>query len=432
MESSGITRNKVEYIDSRDIEYKILNILLYLFLGLIPIIDMINGYNLLSNTGLGSLIGILFRLVSIVFLFFLIIRKNRISHLIILYTFILFLFIIVSINYFRTGDLSGFFDEITYATKLLLPILYTLGISNAVNNGIVSKDIVDKVLTFFSILVPMTLIIPMLFDAGYSSYDLGGGYKGFYYSNNELNILMISVTIFAFWQFTTYKKRKFIILFLLNCVTMLLIGSKASIFCIGLLGIVYVLKKISVKSILKFLLGLLLASLLASKFFSNFIDEIVFRFQYYYTITNGSENIFNFLLSNRNLRIIPAITDIFLNNENGFLNFLFGYGHYQQFDANVLQSIMEMDFIDTLIWYGALISFSVLGFYVYVLICGIKKKNDFLYTFIYIIIFAFSMIAGHVLFSALAGGIFGIIGSCLLQKEDKDKEINEISNLQNS
>ena len=420
VQTSELNRNETKYVDTKYIESKVLSIFLYLSLVLIPIVDMINGYNLLSNSDIGSLIGILFRIISIVFLLFLIVRKNKLSHLIFLYSLILFLFIVVIMNYFRSGNLIGFFDEITYATKLVLPILYMLGISNAVNNGIVNKDIVDKVLTFFSVIVPLTLIIPMIFDAGYSSYALGGGYKGFYYSNNELNILMISITIFSFWQFTAYKKRKFIILFLFNCTTMLLIGSKTSIFCVIILGIIYILKKFSFKSIFKILIVSLIASFLALSLFSEFINEIIFRFQHYYSITNGSDNIFNFLLSNRNLRIVPAINEVFLNNDNGFLNFLIGYGHYQQFDASLLQSIMEMDIIDTLIWYGFLVSFTIFGFYIYVLLNGLRKKNNFLYNFIYIIIFTFSMIAGHVLYSALAGGVFGIVGSCLLQKDNSN------------
>ncbi|MGF2941314.1 hypothetical protein [Enterococcus xiangfangensis] len=411
----------MQIVKAKRIEPQVINSALYIFLGLIPIVDMINGYNLLENNSIGSLVGVVFRIVSILFLFFLIIQKNRILRLVLLNLFILFIFLVVYINYFRTKNVNGLIDEAMYATKLILPILYALGISNAVNNGIVDEDIVDKILTFFSFLVPLTLIVPMILNLGYSSYDLGGGYKGFYYSNNELNILMISITIFNFWQLTAHKKKFFFIPFLLNSVSMLLIGSKTSILCVLLLGMIYFFRKISIQSIIKILIVLTILIFLGSRIFSEFFDEIIFRFQYYYTITNGSDNIFNFLLSNRNLRIVPTITEVFLTNKSGFLNFIFGYGHYQQFDPNVLQSIMEMDFVDTIIWYGVVVTAAVLGFYIYVLIRGIKRKADFVYILIYITIFSFSIVAGHVLYSALAGGIFGIIGSRLLHSDSKIK-----------
>ncbi|MTD38460.1 hypothetical protein GIX45_07440 [Erwinia sp. CPCC 100877] len=415
----------MELTNDQNVYKNIIGKLLTIFLCLIPVIDMINGYNLLNETSLGSKVGILFRIATLFLLGFIILYKISRKYLILLYTLLTLLISVVVINYFRTQSVAGLADEITYATKLVLPIFYVLGISNAVNRKIIKPDTINKVLVFFSVGVPFTLIIPVLLGVGYTSYALGGGFKGFYFSNNELNVLMISITIYVFWQLIETKKRVYLLLLLLNIFAMLMIGSKTSIACIAVLVVLYIFKKFNIFSIIKVLVGAVIAGTISSLLFQSFFENLVFRFQYYYIVTEGNDNILNFFFSNRNLRVQPAFTKIYLTGSiNSLLNFLFGYGHYQQFDANRLYSIMEMDILDTLIWYGFLVTIYIAGFYIWLMYKGFKSHVSRGFLVIYIIIFIFSLLAGHVMYSALAGGIFGIIGSQFLlvaPTEEKDK-----------
>lgn len=394
---------------------KSIYILVVYLLSIIPIIDLINGYNLLYETSLGSMIGIIFRMFS--FLFFLYLSIMRISTKKLIYIYVLFFYVLVSIfiNFYRTASTPGLIDELTYGIKLLLPVVYALGLSNCINLNLVPENIVDKIFFNYAKVVPFTLIIPRIMGIGFDSYALGGGYKGLYFSNNELNILLMAISVFLFWKTIHSYSLSTILLLIFNFFSMLMIGSKTSIIVLFLLVGMYIFYKFSFK---KILVILLLASTVVPwmlKIFSTFITDLFFRFQFYYEITNARDNIFNFLLSNRNLRIVPAFENIF--NKNGFdalLNFLFGYGHYQQFDANILSTIMEMDLIDTFIWYGIGVTLLILFFYIFVFIKGIKNKEKKEYLIIFFLTFAFSTIAGHVLYSALAGGIFGIVCGNLL------------------
>lgn len=79
---------------------------------------------------------------------------------------------------------------------------------------------------------------------------------------------------------------------------------------------------------------------------------------------------------------------------------------------------MEMDFIDTFIWYGLGVTLLISFFYIFVFIKGIKNQEKREYLIIFILTLSFSIIAGHVLYSALAGGVFGIVCGNLLSVSD--------------
>lgn len=290
---------------------KIIYICIVYLLSVIPIIDLINGYNLLYETSLGSTIGIVFRMFS--FIFFAYLSIMNISNKKLLYLYVLFFCVLLSvfINFYRTSSTSGLVDELTYAIKLLLPVVYALGLSNCINLKIVPSNIVDKIFFNYAKIVPFTLIIPRLMGIGFDSYALGGGYKGLYFSNNELNILLMAISIFLFWKTLHSYNISIIILLIFNFFSMLMIGSKTSIIVLLLLIIMYIFYKFSLKKIALVLLLVFTLVPWIYRVFSNFFTELFFRFRFYYEITNAQDNILNFLLSNRNLRITPAFENLF-------------------------------------------------------------------------------------------------------------------------
>lgn len=395
----------------------------YFLLLLIPIIDCITGYFLLENKNIGSLIGQIFRIITLVFLFFSILNKGKVKEIFVIFLFCAVLFLIPTFNYIRTSSDRGFIDEVIYATKLLLPMLMILGINNAQKNKWINNKFIDNIFSFYTIFVPLSLIIPKILGIGYATYEnFDVGYKGFYYAGNELNILLLSISVLSFQK----MMRKFTIF---DCIvtmiclgSLFLVGTKTSFLVIIFLIFYNLVKKKNLKNKLKSCVIIFLILVVAygsiSTIFETQINKIVSRNQYYYeTLTKSNNSIANYIFSNRNMRIPLNFKKNYSNNLEDDLIFkmMFGVGHYQQFKSTDVSSIIEMDFFDTILWYGVPIAFTIFIFYSYVLYRGIRSKKNKDYLLSYCLIFLFSIMAGHVWYSALAGSILGMVGSKLLE-----------------
>ena len=79
---------------------------------------------------------------------------------------------------------------------------------------------------------------------------------------------------------------------------------------------------------------------------------------------------------------------------------------------------MELDFFDTFLWYGSIVAIVVFLYYSNIFISTFKTKNIFEYKLMYILVFLFSLIAGHVWYSPLSGGMFALVASMLLITND--------------
>ena len=395
----------------------------YILLLIIPVVDCITGYFLLSNSNIGSIIGQSLRIITLIFLFLSAINKQELNKIFFISLFSFCLFLIPVFNYSRTGSVQGYIDETIYASKLILPILMILGINNAQTNKDISPKFIDNIFSFYILYVPLSLIIPKVLGVGYATYEnFDAGYKGFYYAGNELNILLLSVSVLSFQRmiakFTMYNA----VTALICLGSLFLVGTKTSFLVIIFLVFYNLLKKKNLKNKLKscvvISLILVVAYISISTIFETQIDKMVSRNQYYYeTLTKSNNSIINYIFSNRNMRIPLNFKKNYSNNLEGDLifNIIFGVGHYQQFIKADLTSLIEMDFFDTVLWYGIPIAIVILLFYCFVLYKGIKNKKNEEYVFCYVLIFLFSIMAGHVWYSALAGSIFGMIGSKLLK-----------------
>lgn len=355
----------------------------YFLLLLIPIIDCITGYFLLENKNIGSLIGQIFRIITLVFLFFSILNKGKVKEIFVVFLFCAVLFLIPTFNYIRTSSDRGFIDEVIYATKLLLPMLMILGINNAQKNKWINNKFIDNIFSFYTIFVPLSLIIPKILGIGYATYEnFDVGYKGFYYAGNELNILLLSISVLSFQK----MMRKFTIF---DCIvtmiclgSLFLVGTKTSFLVIIFLIFYNLVKKKNLKNKLKSCVIIFLILVVAygsiSTIFETQINKIVSRNQYYYeTLTKSNNSIANYIFSNRNMRIPLNFKKNYSNNLEDDLIFkmMFGVGHYQQFKSTDVSSIIEMDFFDTILWYGVPIAFTIFIFYSYVLYRGIRSKK---------------------------------------------------------
>lgn len=134
--------------------------------------------------------------------------------------------------------------------------------------------------------------------------------------------------------------------------------------------------------------------------------------------------IITFLMSERNLRIVPTFQKNIINvgTLQGIINFLFGIGRYQQVDPNILRTLIELDFFDTFYWYGILAAIIVFVTYISFFIIALKQKELFKYKLMFLIVFVFSMMAGHVWFSALSSQMLALICYVLTYKKQSSKE----------
>lgn len=302
-----------------------------------------------------------------------------------------------------------------------------------------NKDIIQDVFKIYSWVYPLSLIIPRLLGIGYyiSNYAFESGYKGFYYANNELNVILMVLFIYCFQKIyddiIAYDKNLRVIKFnisniinlLLIIFSLLLIGSKTSIIAILFVCIAYLLKKEKLKYKLKYLIAFfgifLMCSIIIFFLLNDQINNIIQRIMYAYNryIDGG---FLTFLLSKRNLRIQPGI-EYWFNKNNGLINFLFGVGKYAKCPNDSISTtpfaLIELDLFDCLFWYGIIITAIVIFFYVSFYFKSFYTKNLFMEKAAFILVFSFSMIAGHVIMSANSGTIFALVTSDLYVKNQR-------------
>ena len=379
------------------------------------IIDNINGLLLMNDINLPISIGQIYRYIMLLFFGYFIIRskdKKILKRFVICFTYMLALCILYFIEH---NTISGFIIDFIYAVKLIFPfiIIYALHILDKEEK--LTGKLIDMIFYTLSIIAPLSLILPKLLNIGY---------KGFYYSNNEINVLLICTYIFSIEKLYQERKIADALLVVLNAAALFLIGSKTSLAVIVIVAFIYIYRfRKNKKWFIGILIACVLSVLLGLVVFSSQIDEMINRFVYYYNMLIDEGGIITFLMSTRNLRIMPAFQKNIMSNNItvNILNFIFGIGRFQQFGSGKLSDIMELDFFDTFFWYGAVTAITVLINYLYFFYKTRKNSNKFMYKLMYIIIFTFSMIAGHVWYSALSSGIFALVISKLLIKDEGEK-----------
>lgn len=388
------------------------------------IIDNINGILLLNKIDLVVSIGQIYRYFMILFFGYYIIKtkfRETISKFVItsIYTILL-----VTLYFVQHYSIEGLIMDITYVVKLIYPFVIIYALYGLYKRGQITGKVVDKIFSTISILGPLSLIIPRLLNIGYDAYDLGG-YKGFYFSNNEINVLLVCTFIYSINKLYETKSIKSVIISILNAAALFLIGSKTSIIAIAAVVLIYVFKmRKNKKLVIATIVVAILACIIGSVIFSKQINEMNQRFNYFYRTLTKNGGILTFLMSERNIRIAPAFEKnvIDVGMPQGIINFMFGIGRYQQVDPNVLNTLMELDLFDTFYWYGFITAFIIFKKYIEIFVHALKTKSIFQYKLMFCIVFAFSMIAGHVWYSALAGQILALVCVGLLTSKNKKQE----------
>lgn len=374
------------------------NKVLFMFFAILPIIDSANGL-LVRNYDFS--LGTLYKMMLIFFIIGRIFYMHNFSikQFIFAYRPIIFplfyIIVTVVINLFLF-DVSPFWDMII---KVIFNIVLFYSLYYLVNEKLFDSFMLSKILYTQSIIIILCLLIPFLLGTGYYSYAGNLGYKGFFYSQNELNATLL--ILFYYNIYIMYQKiniKQFVITFLLT-ICLILMSSKSSILgCILGWGffIVFAFKKkknvINKQHIILFIIVLFVVSILVLPLISDFLVRQSTLFN------NFSGDIISTITSGRNLFIRNAWAN--LSTDSSFILKLFiGNGFASTF-------LIEMDLIDIFFYLG-LVGVALVTYWIIVYVRLFRKNDNNNFRFIGLtVILLFSFFTGHIVFTATASTYF--------------------------
>lgn len=379
----------------------------YWLIMITPLIDTINGLFILKSGVTGFSIGTIYRLLLLMYIIINLCKKQAL--------FIRFL----PLLYFPiAGILRGgnnIFGCFTYGTKWLLPVTLILYYSFLVRDKYEIKKVLLRVLDIWSGFVPISLIVEYFFKLGEASY-YDAGFKGLYYSTNDIALVLIVCFIYTLWK-TLNIDSKNVIRCMLCFIAIVILSTKSSlIFAFISLGYMLITNKV-VK--IRHLVLISITSLLVWFFVKSGsqMDDILNRYINMWEGTLGENWINRFMIfttSGRTSRISSYFNEI---DRHGvyLLNLLFGW--IIPDNAHVI----EMDWHDLLCQYG------IIGFlicfieYVSLLFrCKIKAQPFWYITLVCLI---YSILAGHVISGAFSGTALAVIFSLLIIDSNINKYV---------
>ena len=326
-----------------------------------------------------------------------------------------------------TGAKLSLGTDVKYFVKYCYNIVMFFAYLSLMRSMCKNKDeFIEKV--FFvirctCIICALGIIIPYIFSLGYYTYADRLGYrgcKGYFYSGNDITavftvLMPLAAAYFLSLKEPFFSKRSIISLFsvALSVVALFLIGSKtAFIAAIGTCGFLLVFALFSIrrhgKSYLVKLLQIVVLSLLLLLIlgcivgFGRLIPGIATSLHAPAVYAN-TESVEVVVLSGRGEKLSNQF-GLFL--DGGPLTWIFGIGR------STVDSIIEMDLFEVIIYYGVVGAAAMLWLYVWLAVSFIKsllKQFDIISFALFIALgmsFGYLVLAGHVLFSVTSGQYF--------------------------
>ena len=426
---------------------------LYLFLLLLPIIDVLTSITEKLNLNIPSL-GIIIKSVflEIMILYLIISSTSKYKKMSLYYLMAIFLymvlFFITKINYL---NLSLFVIELKYMIKILFYPISLITMICYFDDKKLSKEELSSVLLKSFLIYLLFIIIPFITKTGFNSYIDGSyGSSGWFYAANEMAIILI-----ALFPFSYMLLKKSIVLVIIPIISALLIstlGTKVSM--IGLYVISLMLFIISLfyrknkKFDKKLILGTFLVLISVIDIFnsSNTVDNISNSILIQERQNEIDKELYNFDYDSNSLfykvvlkygRAILSDRDLYFKytfktyDDNFNINtLLFGIGYSDVYKINneLATKLIEIDFFDILFHSGLIMSLIVFLPFLYFIVKLFKSKkfniNIVFYTLMIALIFSISCLSGHT-FGAPAVSIylslymifaFGEIGLISLKK----------------
>jgi len=317
-----------------------------------------------------------------------------------------FLEVVVSLSLFMITQIlvssSYVTESLQYLMKLFIPIVSIILFFKLLEVNKMDKKSIFGLLDRWSVLYPSLIIIPGILGIGINAYDGSVGWKGFFYATNEISFILSSLVMYLFWKLSKELNLKTIVILVMNCMCIILMGTKTGYATIGVFFVLFIINSFSKKSlkrIIKVIIFLLMGLFLLTALRFRIIELTASIFERWIYQRGYSYSTIDFLLSMR-LRRFEGAMDTFLNG----LYIPFGWGLGGEYAG--LHN-MEMDFLDLLFRCGIIGCLYVCVFY-FRKIKSVCNKNKWGF-FILIWSIALSFGAGHVLFYGQSGMMLGIL-----------------------
>lgn len=400
-------------------KYNIYTNLFFFTLAYLAIIDSFNGF-LIKNYSIS--ISSIYRLIMLAIFFYYANKGNKSYRNIYIYVVFIYMVTIGFINIIKFDEILGIKSELIGISKFLFIVVIIESFRNCVRDREEGIKLIEKIINYNLILFPMFLIVPTILNLGSNVYAGGLGSKGFFYSNNELSIVMSILFIFAIDKLYNNFNIKNLSVLLLVGITLLSIGSKTGMIIPMIISMIYLIRsfidKDNKQKFRKFMIIAAIGSLVILIFICpNLIIEFINRQLYLYSIDGGS--IVYAILSGRN-EFLSIIYAYFIESNHKMMTLIFGYGEYvknriiasglsSEYNPGVLKSI-EMDFFDMLFGYGIIGIILVYGYFVETFVKNYSlKKERFKYTVAFISIMFLGFLSGHIFYSAMSGSMLAIV-----------------------
>ena len=382
----------------------------YWLITITPIVDTINGLFLLKHGATEISIGTVYRLLLLIYVIVKLCKKRAL-----IIQFLPLLYFPVG-GIIRGGD--NLFGCFTYAAKWLLPLALILyyGFSKKNKNDI--KSCLIRAIDFWSVFVPISLIIEYVFKLGQVSY-YDAGFKGLYYSTNDIALVLIVCFIYTLWKTLNIDNRN--VIWCMLCFISIVILSTKSSLIFAFISLIYMLiasKKIKIYQLISVVLILVVVWGFANS--GSQLNDLLDRYSNMWVGTYGNSWINRFLVfatSGRTSRISTYFNEI---NKHGVFVLNLFLGWITPDNAHVI----EMDWHDLLCQYG-IIGFLICFFeYGSLLVkCKIKSQP---FWYIIMVCLIYSILAGHVISGAFSGTTLALVFSLLLldTNDIKSKKVN--------
>lgn len=392
-----------------------------------PIIDNLLGAQM-QSTGEDGIIGKLYRIFFILALLLLsMTTKIPKKTFFRVFFFLLWTLSLPILYTLFDSNAKGLFTDYAQLMKLAYPIILYTVCDLFIMRGFLKISQVEDVLKYYVFFYPLSIVIPYMLGVGYRSYaSYNNGYLGFYGAGNELSIVLVCMYIISLNYFLNNKRKIYLITAFMNAFSALLTGSKTGMIVLVLSTIILAIHKKRAEEILGSALLLLLCTAGGFALFGPLITEILQgNLQMLVNKYDQMDTSFvTYLLSARNLKIIPNFMTSIFDNETGWLNLFFGQGYYRQVSLSYKtayiaeRGLIEMDWFDIFFQHGFIVFLYVFSFY-FGALKGKLNPRRWIYKFSAIVMLAFSTLAGHTLQSTLPSTTLIIMLVLLNAKESK-------------
>lgn len=286
--------------------------------------------------------------------------------------------------------------------KLFIPISTLSLFLTLYKKKKIEKNVIENIISFWSVLYPLLIIIPGMLGLGVNAYDEQTGWKGFFYATNEIAFIIVCLTMCQYYKLSKELNIRDVVILSLNAFAALMMGTKAgylTLACFALFLVGSYLKKRNLNKQLKLWMGICIIVVVVIcniDVLQGMVRGILERWKYQ---RGFSVSIIDFMFSHRLRRYQNAISIFFSGvypiTGWGMCGDLLGFPN------------MEMDFFDIMFKTGIPGAIYVLSFYANKIIY-VSKKNMWGWI-IDCWAFMFCFAAGHVLFYGQSGMMLAIL-----------------------